>query len=246
MTRFAGKVCLVTGAARGIGAAIAQAFAEEGAAVVLTDQNAEQVASTAAEIGQCGLVQDVADEARWVEVVAEVERRYGRLDILVANAGYGWQTPVTEIALADWRRLMAVNVDGVFLAMKHGIPLITRSGGGSIVAMSSMYGTVGAPGTSAYCASKGAVTLLTKAVALECAEQGNGIRVNSIHPGYVMTPSVREVLTPEQIEGLRLQHPVGRLAEPAEIARATLFLASDDASFMTGAELHVDGGFTTR
>lgn len=246
MARFTGKVCLVTGAARGIGEAIATAFAEEGATVILTDRRAGEVAATAARIGQTGIAQDVAEEAGWVALIERIERDHGRLDILVANAGYGWQKPVTEIGLDEWRALIAVNLDGVFLGMKHGIPLMERSGGGSIIAMSSMYGTVGAPGTAAYCASKGGVTLLTKAVALECAEQGNNIRVNSIHPGYVMTPSVREVLTPDQVEALRMQHPVQRLAEPSEIARATLFLASDDASFMTGAELHVDGGFTTR
>lgn len=246
MARFSGKVCLVTGAARGIGAAIATAFAEEGGSVILTDQRGDEVRATAAAIGQAGFEQDVADEAGWVALIRQIEQHHGRLDVVVANAGYGWQKNVTDIALDEWRALIAVNLDGVFLAMKHSIPLMARSGGGSIIAMSSMYGTVGAPGTSAYCASKGGVTLLTKAVALECAEQSNSIRVNSIHPGYVMTPSVREVLTPDQVEGLRMQHPVKRLADPAEIARATLFLASDDASFMTGAELHVDGGFTSR
>ncbi len=246
MARFDGKICLVTGAARGIGAAIATAFAQEGATVILTDQHADEVASLAGALGQTGIEQDVACEAGWIALVDGIDRRHGRLDIVVANAGYGWQKPVTEIDLADWRALIAVNLDGVFLAMKHGIPLMRRSGGGSIVAMSSMYGSVGAPDTAAYCASKGGVTMLTKAVALECAERGDNIRVNSIHPGYVMTPSVREVLTPDQVDALRMQHPVKRLADPAEIARATLFLASEDASFMTGAELHVDGGFTAR
>lgn len=244
MARFDGKACLVTGAARGIGAAIAKAFAGEGARVTLTDQRVAEVEATAAEVGQVGLAHDVSSESDWERVAADIAGRYGRLDVLVANAGYGWQKPVTQIGIEEWRQLMAVNVDGVFLAMKHCIPLMTS--GGSIIVMSSMYGTVAAPGTSAYCASKGAVTLMAKAVALECAELGNGIRVNSIHPGYVATPSVAETLTPEQIEGLRQLHPLGRLADPDEIARATLFLASDDSSFMTGSELHVDGGFTAR
>ena len=246
MARFDGKVCLVTGAARGIGAAIARAFAAEGASVVLTDVRDEDLAATAGAIGGLALRQDVANEEDWLRVIGAVRDRFGRLDILVANAGYGWLKPITEIALEDWRRLQAVNVDGVFLAMKHGIPMIEMTGGGSIVVMSSMYGTVGAAGTSAYCASKGAVTLMAKAVALECAEKRNNIRVNSIHPGYVATPSVAETLSADQVEALRQLHPIGRLADPDEIARATLFLASEDASFMTGAELHVDGGFTTR
>lgn len=243
---FAGKICLVTGAARGIGGAIARAFAEEGAQVVMTDVLGPELDDLASTLGQIGVHHDVADEQGWRDLIKMIEDRFGRLDILVNNAGYGWLKNVTEIALEDWRRLMAVNVDGVFLGMKHAIPLMARGGGGAIVNMSSMYGTVGNAGTAAYCASKGAVTMMTKAVALECAEAGNGIRVNSIHPGYVRTPSVAETLTNEQIDVLRALHPMDRLADPMEIARSTLFLASSDASFMTGAELHVDGGFTAR
>jgi NAD(P)-dependent dehydrogenase (short-subunit alcohol dehydrogenase family) len=212
----------------------------------MTDVLESELKAHGAELGQPIRVQDVSDEDGWRETLAWVEGRFGRLDILVNNAGYGWLKDITDIALEDWRRLMAVNVDGVFLGMKHCIPLMARDGGGVIVNMSSMYGTVGNAGTSAYCASKGAVTMMTKAVALECAAAKNGIRVNSIHPGYVATPSVAETLDDEQIAALRVLHPMDRLADPAEIARATLFLASDDASFMTGSELHVDGGFTAR
>ena len=244
--RFTGKICLVTGAARGIGGAIAQAFADEGADVVMTDVLEAALHAHAASLGQSPLVQDVSDEDGWRRTVQWVEERFGRLDILVNNAGYGWLKDITQTSLDEWRRLMAVNVDGVFLGMKHCIPLIAKSGGGSIVNMSSMYGTVGNAGTSAYCASKGAVTMMSKAVALECAAAKNGIRVNSIHPGYVTTPSVAETLTEEQVAGLRALHPLDRLADPAEIARATLFLASEDASFVTGSELAVDGGFTAR
>ncbi len=246
MGRFAGKVCLVTGAARGIGGAIAAAFAAEGAAVVMTDVLEAELHAHAASLGQVPVVQDVSEEAGWRDTIALAEARFGRLDVLVNNAGYGWLKDITETSLEDWRRLMAVNVDGVFLGMKHCIPLIAKGGGGAIVNMSSMYGTVGNAGTSAYCASKGAVTMMTKAVALECAAAKNGIRVNSIHPGYVTTPSVAETLTAAQVDALRALHPIDRLAEPAEIARATLFLASDDASFVTGSELAVDGGFTAR
>jgi NAD(P)-dependent dehydrogenase (short-subunit alcohol dehydrogenase family) len=246
MARLDGRVCLVTGAGRGIGAAIATAFVEAGARVVLTDIDKESVEGHAAALGQTAHVHDVADEEAWITIVGAVSERFGRLDVVVNNAGFGWLKPVVDIPLGDWRRLMAVNVDGTFLGMKHTIPLIQRSGGGAIVNMSSMYGKVGNAGTAAYCASKGAVTLMTKAVALECAAQGNGIRVNSIHPGYVQTPSIDEALSPAQIEQLRKLHPIGRIADPAEIARAVVFLASEDASFMTGAELIVDGGFTAQ
>lgn len=246
MGSFDGRVCLVTGAGRGIGAAIATAFAQAGAQVVLTDIQTESVEAHAAAIGQSAHTHDVADEAAWVQIVATVARRFDRLDVLVNNAGYGWLKPLVDISLDEWRRLMAVNVDGTFLGMKHAIPLMERTGGGAIVNMSSMYGQVGNAGTAAYCASKGAVTLMTKAVALECAERRNGIRVNSIHPGYVQTPSVAEALSATQLEQLRKLHPIGRIADPAEIARAVLFLASEDASFMTGAELVVDGGFTAQ
>ena len=246
MTRFAGKTCLVTGAARGIGAAIARAFAEEGAQVVMIDVLEEELRGAADSLGQTAVLHDVADEEGWRNIVVRLERDFGRLDVLVNNAGFGWLKNITDTSLEEWRRLMAVNVDGVFLGMKHCIPLMARRDGGAIVNMSSMYGTVGNAGTSAYCASKGAVTMMTKAVALECAEAENGIRVNSIHPGYVTTPSVAETLTGEQIDALRALHPVKRLADPMEIARAILFLASSDASFITGAALHVDGGFTAR
>jgi 3(or 17)beta-hydroxysteroid dehydrogenase len=246
MGQLDGRVCLVTGAGRGIGAGIATACVQAGAVVVLTDIHKESVEAHAAALGQSAHVHDVADEAAWIHIVGAVARRFNRLDILVNNAGYGWLKPVVDIPLDEWRRLMAVNVDGTFLGMKHAIPLIEKTGGGAIVNMSSMYGKVGNAGTAAYCASKGAVTLMTKAVALECAERRNGIRVNSIHPGYVQTPSVAEALSPDQIEQLRKLHPIGRIADPAEIARAVVFLASDDASFMTGSELVVDGGFTAQ
>jgi NAD(P)-dependent dehydrogenase (short-subunit alcohol dehydrogenase family) len=246
MGQLDGRVCLVTGAGRGIGAAIATAFAQAGAEIVLTDIHKESVEAHAAALGQSAHVHDVADEAAWIQIVGAVTTRFNRLDVLVNNAGYGWLKPVVDIPLDEWRRLMAVNVDGTFLGMKHAIPLMEKTGGGAIVNMSSMYGKVGNAGTAAYCASKGAVTLMTKAVALECAERRNGIRVNSIHPGYVQTPSVAEALSPAQIEQLRKLHPIGRIADPPEIARAVVFLASEDASFMTGAELVVDGGFTAQ
>lgn len=246
MGKLDGKVCIVTGAARGIGEAIARAFHQEGAKVVLTDVLENELGALAAELGQTGRVHDVADEEGWAALVKTVEKDFGRLDVLVNNAGFGWLRKVTQIELAEWRRLMAVNLDGTFLGLKHCIPLMERSGGGAIVNMSSMYGTVGNSQTAAYCASKGGVTMLSKAVALECAEAGTGIRVNSIHPGYVSTPSVAETLNDEQRDTLRALHPMGRLADPMEIARAVVFLVSDDSSFMTGSELAVDGGFTAR
>ncbi len=245
MDNFKDCVCLVTGAGRGIGAAIASAFAQSGAQVVLTDIQKETVESHATQLGQTAYVHDVSDEEAWVRIIADIAVRFGRLNVLVNNAGFGWLRPLCETSLAEWRRLMAVNVDGTFLGMKHAIPLMSKTGG-AIVNMSSMFGKIGHSGAAAYCASKGAVSMMTKAVALECAEQRNGIRVNSIHPGYVATPSVAETLTSAQIDELRRMHPIGRLAQSEEIARATLFLASDHASFMTGSELIVDGGFTAQ
>ena len=246
MGRLRGKVCLVTGAARGIGEAIARAFDAEGARVILADVLAPDLTALAAALGQVARVHDVADEDGWSALVAGIDKDFGRLDVLVNNAGFGWLRKVTETSLEDWRALMAVNLDGVFLGMKHCIPLMARGGGGAIVNMSSIYGSVGSSERSAYCASKGGVTMLTKSVALECAEAGHGIRVNSIHPGYVATPSVAAVLTDAQRDALRALHPMNRLGDPAEIARAAVFLASDEASFITGAELAVDGGFTAR
>jgi len=197
----------------------------------------------------------VTDEGRWQEVMAEIERRYGRLDIMVANAGIGIMTPsIVEMSLADWRRQTAVNLDGVFLSVKSGLPLMRRSGGGSIIMTSSIAGLRGSATLAGYCATKGGVRLFAKAIAMECASREDGIRVNTVHPGIIDTPiwgKIRPDLAaggrnaPIDIEEYgRRGAPLGRVGKPQDIANGVLFLASDAASYITGTELVIDGGIT--
>lgn len=253
--RLAGKVALVTGAAMGLGAATARRLAAEGAAVLLTDREEEAGAAQASAICSDGgraafLAHDVTEEAQWAAAVAEAQARFGALHVLVNNAGIAsGPLPLMEHSLADWRRILAVNLDGVFLGLRHAGPAIAASGGGSVVNISSILGKVGFANAAAYCASKGGVLLLTKAAALEWAPLG--IRVNSVHPGFIDTPMVRNAMA-ERPDGnevtslLVAAHPLGRFGQPMEIADAVLFLASDESRFMTGAELVVDGGFTAQ
>jgi NAD(P)-dependent dehydrogenase (short-subunit alcohol dehydrogenase family) len=256
MGQVEGKVAIVTGAASGIGAACARTLAREGARVVATDIDDARGQSLAAEINAAGgaavyLHHDVTDEARWPEIVAEAETRYGRLDILVANAGIGIMVrSITEMTLADWRRQIAVNLDGVFLSVKYCIPAMRRSGGGSIVMMSSVAGLRGSPVLAGYCATKGGVRLFAKAVAMECAQGGDGIRVNSVHPGIIDTPIWEKLpaatrntpLDPNELA--RTGVPLGVAGQAQDIANGVLFLASDASSHMTGTELVIDGGMT--
>lgn len=248
---LAGLPALVTGAGRGIGAAIARRFAAEGAPVMVADMDLAAAIEVAAEIqGKGGtaraVAHDVTDEAEWISVIAEITTEFGGLRILVNNAGTGARKAMTETSLAEWRRIMAVNCDGVFLGMKHAVPAMAEAGG-SIINMASIYGKVGVAESVPYCASKGAVTLMTKAAALECAAHGQPIRINSLHPGYVETPLLHEAAAgTDLMETMHRLHPLGRLATPDEIADAALFLASDQSRFMTGAELMVDGGFTAQ
>jgi NAD(P)-dependent dehydrogenase (short-subunit alcohol dehydrogenase family) len=254
-----GKVALITGGASGIGAACAELLAREGAAVAVTDVDELRGPEVVAGIKKAGhqahfLRQDVTSESRWVEVVAEVEKRFGRLDILVSNAGIGIAVPsIVEMTLADWRRQTAINLDGVFLSVKHCLPAMRRSGGGgSIIMMSSLAGLRGAAGLSGYCATKGGVRLFAKAIAMECATVSDGIRVNSVHPGIIDTPIWGKIPTeaagggqnapidPE--ERAKLATPLGRAGEAAEIASGVLYLASDASRYVTGTELVIDGG----
>jgi 3(or 17)beta-hydroxysteroid dehydrogenase len=259
MDRLRGKSALVTGAASGIGKATALLFAREGARVVATDIDpaGDQVADAIAVAGgEAHFVRhDVSNEASWVAAVRRALEAFGRLDVLVNNAGISFAKPLGETTLAEWRRLMAVNLDGVFLGTREGVRAMRRTGGGSIVNVSSASGLVGSALASAYCASKGAVRLFTKAVALEVA--GDGIRVNSIHPGGVRTPiwskadfwpGLVEQSGSEDaaLQALGKATPLGRLAEPEEVAEAILYLASDASRFMTGSELVLDGGYTAR
>lgn len=251
--RLKDKVILITGGAGGIGSATALLAAREGARVVITDLSAARGEQAAAEIGHGTLFleQDVRDEARWQDVVDAVLRHHGRLDGLVNNAGIGVRGSIVETSLEDWRFVHAVNTEGVFLGCKHGILAMRETGGGSIVNLSSVAGLIGAPDLTAYCSSKGAVRLLTKSVAVWCAEQKNGIRVNSVHPSFLMTPMVQMMIdtAPDPAMAHKMLSraaPMGRLGEPEDAAAMIVFLLSDEAGFMTGGEYVVDGGLTAR
>ncbi len=253
------KIAIVTGAASGIGAACAEVLAREGAKVVLTDLDDARGEAVAEGIRARGgealyLHQDVAEEARWPEVIAETERRFGGVQVLVCNAGIGIMVPsVLDMSLADWRRQMAVNVDGVFLNVKYGIPAIRRAGkGGSVIMISSVAGLRGSAGLAGYSATKGAVRLFAKSVALECAGARDGIRVNSVHPGIIATPIWEKIpaglagrnapLDPNALAAAGV--PIGVPSEARDIAEGVLWLASDASRHVTGSELVIDGGMT--
>lgn len=257
MGRMQDKVALVTGAASGIGLACAERLAAEGARVVLADIDAANGSAQARRLAEAGLAaefveHDVACEGHWSRVIGAVLARHGRLDALVNNAGIARVADVELETLDGWRETMAVNLDGVFLGTQAAIRAM-RGRGGSIVNISSIDGIVGEPLVAAYTASKGGVRIFTKSAALHCARQGYGIRVNSVHPGFVMTPMVAGALAgmaPETAAAFQAdllgRIPLKRLADPIEIAHAVLFLASDESGYMTGAELVVDGGYTAR
>ncbi len=259
MGRVEGKVALVTGAASGIGAACARILAREGASVVLTDIQDDKGRAVAREIGGHTLFlhHDVTREDAWIEVVARAEREFGRLDILVNNAGVGVGCPdITAMTLAEWRRQQAINVEGVFLGVKHGLGAMRRAGnGGAIVNISSTAGLKGTPGLAGYCATKGAVRLFTKAVALECAAKKDGVRVNSVHPGIIETPIWEGVASlgqpganaPLDLDAISaVAVPLGVKGLPEDIAAGVLWLASEESRYVTGAELVIDGGLTVR
>ena len=250
MGQLDGRVGIVTGAASGIGAATARVLAREGAKLLLTDLDDQAGQALADEINGVYVHHDVTDDVAWPEVVATVEKRWGRLDILVANAGIGIMGPAIDMSLVDWRRQMAINVDGVFLSVKYGIPAMRRAGnGGSIVMLSSVAGLRGSAGLAGYSATKGAVRLFAKSMALECAQAGDGIRVNSVHPGIIATPiwgklpaGANAPLDPDKIAAGSV--PMGKPGQASEIADGILFLCSDMSSHMTGSELVIDGGLT--
>jgi NAD(P)-dependent dehydrogenase (short-subunit alcohol dehydrogenase family) len=245
------KVAIVTGAAGGIGFATASLLIEEGARVVLTDVAAEAGAKAAARLGPQASFKphDVTDAGQWERVVRETEAECGGLDILVNNAGIALLKDIETTSLEEWRKVHAVNLEGTFLGCKAAIGAMKRRGGGSIVNVSSIAGMIGHHSLAAYCSSKGGVRLLTKSVALHCARRGYNIRCNSVHPSFAATPMVeamiKESRDPEKMrDAVTRAAPLGRLAEPIDVARTILFLASDDSAFTTGGEFVVDGGAT--
>ena len=271
MGALSGRVAFVTGAASGIGRASAIALAAQGARVFVTDIDAPGGRETVALIEAAGGTatfrgQDVIEEPRWAELISRVMALYGRLDILVNNAGIGTSGLITEVTLEQWNRQMDINVTSCFLGIKHALPAMRAPRpdghvGGSIINISSVAGLGGSAGMSAYCASKGAVRLLSKAVAMECAALKDGIRCNSVHPGIIDTPIWQKIDTsgalsaalalPQQagantldVDMVGAGAPVGYAGQPDDIAAGVVFLASDASRYMTGSELVIDGGWT--
>ncbi|MCK8503663.1 glucose 1-dehydrogenase [Myxococcus fulvus] len=257
MKRVEGKVALITGAAGGLGSAAARMLAREGARVVVTDrpQQEDSGIEVAKSLGEgMGLFVplDVTREEDWVRAMEVTLEKFGRLDVLVNNAGLGVPKDVENITLAEWRLVHAVNLDGTFLGCKHGIQAMRKSGArGSIINISSVAGLIGVPTLVAYGSAKAAVHMFTKSVALHCAHHGYGIRCNSIHPTFIETNMVKALIassgSPERArEGLRRTIPQGAMGEPDDVANAVVYLASDESKLMTGAEMILDGGSTAQ
>ena len=258
MGRLAGKTAFISGGARGLGAEMARLLHGEGANVMVTDILEEEGHALVNDHENMSfMAHDVLQEDQWAATIAATKEAYGGLDILVNNAGIAHNaTTIEETSYEQWRKVVGIDLDAVFLGCKHGVGLM-KDGGGSIINISSIYGIVGSAGQAPYHAAKGGVRLLTKALAVELAQLGYGIRVNSVHPGFVGTDMVRDGLRQavenglmpgenEAIEILTMQTPIGRLGVPRDIANAVLFLASEESAWMTGAELVVDGGYTAQ
>lgn len=264
--RLDGLVCLITGAGRGLGARSAEILADAGGRIVVTDIEDSRGEAVAGGIRRSGKEAsfyhlDVRDEQQWLSVIEKTVSSFGGLDVVVNNAGIEAVGAIENLSMEEWRRVLAVNLDGVFLGTKHAIRAMKPGGiagrGGSIINLSSVAGLVGFYGIAAYCASKGAVRILTKVAAIECGKLHYGIRVNSVHPGSIESEMVEEcladLLRSSMIRSLdegRAQYasmnPIGRMGDPHDVAQAVLFLASDASAFVTGSELLVDGGMTAQ
>lgn len=250
MKRLKNKVAIITGGASGMGALEAKIFTQEGAKVLITDVNKEKLKSVTEEIRNAGgaidyIVQDVTSEPDWLKVAEKVISLYAKVDILVNNAGLlgDVSSPIEKRTLEEFNKIMAVNVTGQFLGIKSLVPYLKKNGGGSIINISSIAGISGATGVTAYTASKGASRILTKGGAVEFAK--DNIRVNSVHPGYVETPMVENMKGADDFGKMAVSNtPIGRAAQPMDIVMGVVYLASDEASYMTGSELVIDGGFT--
>jgi 3(or 17)beta-hydroxysteroid dehydrogenase len=253
--RLTNKIALITGGASGIGEAMCLRFAQEGATVIVADIAKEQGLTLAQNINQQGgkalfIKLDVSQQSQWQAAINQIIKQNGQLDILVNNAGIAIPGTVEDCTIAYWQRTQLVNSDAVFIGTQIAIKTM-KAAGGSIINVSSIEGIIGEPKAAAYNASKGAVRIFTKSAALHCAQSGYNIRVNSLHPGYVATPLIANaVASMPESDALEFQQrvlaniPMARMAQSSEIASAALFLASDDASYMTGSELIIDGGYT--
>jgi NAD(P)-dependent dehydrogenase (short-subunit alcohol dehydrogenase family) len=248
--RIAGKVALITGGASGLGLATAKLFVAEGARVAITDLNEQAGRAAQHEIGpNCAFFRhDVTSEPEWQSVVRQTVEAFGRLDILVQSAGIGLSKTVMETELEEWRKVHAVDLDGVFLGCRSAIPAMAKSGGGAIVNISSIAGIIAGHNMAAYNSAKAGVRHLSKSVALYCAKVKNGIRCNSVHPTFIDTPILDKYKdrfgADQALDKLGRQVPIGRVGKAIEVAYPILFLASDEASFITGAELAIDGGIS--
>ena len=255
MNRVLGKVALVTGGAKGIGRHTALLLAAEGAKIAISDIDSQAGEAVVAEIRKAGgealfLRQDITDEDRWIEVIAAVKKAYGGLNIVVNNAGIAFPGTAEDTPFESWKKMISVNLDGVFLGTKHAI-IGMKDGVGSIVNISSIEGIIADPALAAYNAAKGGVRIFSKSAALHCAKSGYKIRVNSVHPGYILTPLLEEFLDmfqdgKERRKAIENLHPIGHMGEPDDIAYGVLYLASDESKFVTGSELVIDGGYTAQ
>jgi 3(or 17)beta-hydroxysteroid dehydrogenase len=247
MGRLDNKVAIITGGAMGLGAADSTLFAKEGAKVILTDVASDEGQKIADEIGATFMQQDVTDEERWKEVIAETVNLHGKLDILVNNAGIVEVGDPENQTTAEYRKTMAVHMDSTFFGCKYSIPVMAKTGGGSIVNMCSIASVQGESYVAAYCAAKGAIEAYTRAVAVHCGLKKNGVRCNSIHPSGIATPMVASV--PDKMNAKfgaspNQDAPVSKTGEPIDIAYAALYLASDESKFMNGAQLRVDNAMS--